>query len=91
MISRVAVIVELYLYSGTFQTTGEFIPRLAPVYCRTDFLIKLRDFILIFLLQRRVSEVIFILYRFYNLVDNMFEILGKLRPNKEADYVCKNT
>lgn len=25
------------------------------------------------------------------VVDNMFEILGKLRPNKEADYVCKDT
>ena len=25
------------------------------------------------------------------IVDNMFEILGKLRPNKEADYVCKDT
>ena len=25
------------------------------------------------------------------IVDNMFEILGKFRPNKEADYVCKNT
>lgn len=26
-----------------------------------------------------------------NVVDNMFEILGKLRPNKEIDYVGKNT
>lgn len=26
-----------------------------------------------------------------NVVDSMFEILGKLRPNKETDYVGKNT
>ena len=25
------------------------------------------------------------------VIDTLWEILGKLRPNKEADYVCKNT
>ena len=25
------------------------------------------------------------------VVDKMFDILKKLRPNKETDYVCKNT
>ena len=25
------------------------------------------------------------------VVDKMFEILKKLRPNKDTDYVCKNT
>ena len=25
------------------------------------------------------------------IIDTLWEILGKLRPNKEADYVCKNT
>ena len=26
-----------------------------------------------------------------NVVDKMFDILKKLRPNKDTDYVCKNT
>lgn len=30
-------------------------------------------------------------HKLLNVVDNMFEILGKLRPNKETDYVGKNT
>ena len=25
------------------------------------------------------------------VIDTLWEILGKLRPNREADYVCKNT
>ena len=25
------------------------------------------------------------------IIDTLWEILGKLRPNKETDYVCKNT
>ena len=25
------------------------------------------------------------------VIDTLWEILGKLRPNKETDYVCKNT
>ncbi len=91
MLTRVAVIVELYLYSGTFQTTGEFIPRLATIDCGSDFLLKLRDFILIFLLQRRVSEVIFILYRLHNLVAP-FEIIPlidsfALHTHTVIDYV----
>ena len=64
----VVVIMEFYLKSCTGEAAREFIPRFAAIYRLTYPLLKYRNFVLVFLLQRRVCESVLVLDSLYNTV-----------------------
>ena len=68
MLPGVAVIMKFHVYSGTRKTTRELIPRLAAIDRLTDFPMKYRLYVLIFLFQWRVCQPIFVLDFLDNLV-----------------------
>ena len=64
----VVVIMEFYLNSRAGESARELIPRLTAINRLTDPLLEYRDFVLVFLFQRRVCESVFVLDGLYNTV-----------------------
>ncbi len=64
----VVIVMEFYLNSCTGESARELIPRLTAINRLTDPLLKYRNFVLVFLFQRRVCESVFVLDSLYNTV-----------------------
>ena len=68
VVAGVVVIVKFHINSGTGEATAELIPGLTVINSLTDFLMKYRFHVLVFLFQRRVCKPVFVLDSLNNLV-----------------------
>ena len=64
----VVVVMKFYLNSCTGEAARELIPRLTAINRLTYPLLEYRNFVLVFLFQRRVCESVFVLDSLYNTV-----------------------